>query len=50
MSFAAAQQLAKWLYPEEFKELNPEERLHEFHLKFMPVEMSGTWMVSLDGN
>ncbi len=50
MSFAAAQQLAKWLYPEEFKELNPEERLHEFHLKFMPVEMSGTWMASLDGN
>ncbi|WP_417387373.1 ABC transporter substrate-binding protein [Gimesia sp.] len=49
MSFAAAQQLAKWLYPEKFQDLNPEERLREFHQKFLPVEMSGTWMVSLDG-
>lgn len=50
MSFAAAQQLAQWLYPEEFQNWNPKQRLQEFHQKFMPVEMSGTWMLSLDGD
>jgi iron complex transport system substrate-binding protein len=46
-SFAAAQQLAQWLYPGEFKDLHPRERLQEFHDRFMPIEFSGTWMVAL---
>lgn len=47
MSFAAAQQLAKWLYPEEFHDLDPEASLREFHEKFMPIDYSGAWMVAL---
>lgn len=47
MSFAAAQQLAQWLYPEEFSDLTPEQRLQEFHERFMPISMSGTWMIEL---
>jgi iron complex transport system substrate-binding protein len=49
MSFAAVQQLAKWLYPGEFQELDPHQRLQEFHRKFMPIDLSGTWMVELKG-
>lgn len=47
MSFAAAQQLAQWLYPKEFKDLNPRHRLQRFHQKFMPISLSGTWMVEM---
>jgi iron complex transport system substrate-binding protein len=46
-SFAAAQQLAKWLYPNDFADLDPETKLREFHDRFMPIEYSGTWMVDL---
>jgi iron complex transport system substrate-binding protein len=48
LSFVAAQQLARWLYPKEFRDLDPAARLREFHEKFMPVSYSGTWMVSGD--
>jgi len=47
-AFVAAQQLAKWLYPEQFKDIDPEESLREFHERFMPVDFSGTWMVGLE--
>ncbi|SFH74854.1 ABC transporter substrate-binding protein [Planctomicrobium piriforme] len=46
-AFAAVQQLTKWLYPREFSDLNPQQRLQEFHERFMPIEYSGTWMVEL---
>ena len=46
-NFAAVQQLAKWLYPETFADLDPEGGLREFHRRFMPVSYSGVWMVSL---
>lgn len=46
-NFAAVQQLAKWLYPEAFADLDPEGQLREFHRRFMPVEYSGVWMISL---
>ena len=49
-TFAAAQQLAKWLYPEEFRDINPEQSLQEFHERFMPIEFSGTWMIDLEKN
>ncbi|PQO33699.1 ABC transporter substrate-binding protein [Blastopirellula marina] len=49
-SFAAAQQLSKWLYPGEFSALDPEESLRQFHQKFLPIEFSGTWMVSWEGS
>ncbi|WP_010585478.1 ABC transporter substrate-binding protein [Schlesneria paludicola] len=47
MSFAAVQQLAKWLYPSQFQDLDPRQRLQEFHEKYMPIGFSGTWMVEL---
>lgn len=47
MSFAAVQQLAQWLYPSQFQDLDPRQRLQEFHEKYMPIRFSGTWMVEL---
>ncbi|WP_437229232.1 ABC transporter substrate-binding protein [Planctomicrobium sp. SH661] len=47
MSFVALQQLAQWLYPEEFKDFDPQQRMQEFHDRFMPIGLSGTWMVEL---
>jgi iron complex transport system substrate-binding protein len=47
-NFAAVQQLAKWLYPQEFRDLDPRARLEEFHRRFMPVAHNGTWMIALD--
>ena len=41
--FVALQYFAKWFYPEEFKELNPEESWREFHERFLPVKLSGKW-------
>ena len=49
-AFVAAQQLAKWLYPEEFKDINPEQSLREFHERFMPIDFGGTWMIGLEEN
>ena len=46
--FAGTQQLAKWLYPRTFADLDPEARLREFHERFMPVDFSGTWMIGLE--
>ncbi len=46
--FAAVQQLAKWLYPQTFADVDPEAGLREFHKRFMPFPCSGTWMVGLD--
>lgn len=47
MSFAAAEQLAQWLYPDEFTGLDPEASLREFYDQFMPIPFRGTWMTSL---
>ena len=45
--FVAVQYFAKCFYPEEFEDLDPEEDLREFHERFMPVEYSGVWMLSI---
>jgi len=45
--FVALQYFVKWFYPEEFKDVNPEESWKEFHERFLPVEYSGTWAVGL---
>ncbi len=47
-SFVALQQMAKWLYPAEFQDLRPEERLREFHRRFMPIAFSGVWAAGLE--
>ena len=47
MDFAAVQYMAKWFYPEEFADLDPEANLREFHQRFMPFTYSGTWGAAL---
>nr|WP_319540688.1 ABC transporter substrate-binding protein [uncultured Methanospirillum sp.] len=43
IDFAAFQYIAKSLYPEEFKDVNPEENLKTFFSKYLPVDLSGVW-------
>ncbi len=45
--FAGAQFLAKMIHPELFADINPEANLQLFFEKFMPVELEGSWTVSL---
>lgn len=45
--FIALEQFAKWLYPEQFKDINPEQVFKEFHDQFLPIEYSGTFWISL---
>jgi iron complex transport system substrate-binding protein len=47
-SFLAYQSLAKYFYPDKFADLNPEENLKEFHERFLPVDYSSVWMLSLE--
>ncbi|MFQ5873478.1 MAG: ABC transporter substrate-binding protein [Dehalococcoidia bacterium] len=47
-NFAALQQFAKWFYPEEFNDLDPKANFEEFHDKFLPIDYSGTFWVSLE--
>lgn len=42
-NYAGLEAMAKFLYPEEFSDLNPEGDMKEFFDKYMPVEYSGTF-------
>lgn len=46
-SFFAMQCVAKCLYPDDFKDLDPIESYKEFHKKFLPVDYSGLWFASV---
>ncbi|MCD2179614.1 ABC transporter substrate-binding protein [Rhizobium sp. C1] len=46
--FVAIQQIAKWLHPDLFKDLNPEATFAELHKRFLPVEYRSGYFVSLD--
>lgn len=46
--FAGTQMLAKLCQPELFADVDPEENLCTFFEKYMPVELEGVWMVSLE--
>lgn len=46
--FAGTQMLAKMCHPELFADVDPEENLRTFFEKYMPVELEGVWMVSLE--
>lgn len=46
--FVAIQYLAKTLYPEEFKDIDPEQSYKEFHEKFLPVDYTGVWTMDLN--
>ncbi|OCQ52694.1 corrinoid ABC transporter substrate-binding protein [Photorhabdus australis subsp. thailandensis] len=41
-----AQVFAKWFYPEQFADLDPQETLNKLHSKFLAVEPSGVYWVS----
>jgi iron complex transport system substrate-binding protein len=46
-NFAVIEAISKWFYPDEFKDLDPEANLREFHKKFFPVNYSGVWMIGI---
>ncbi|MTH76562.1 ABC transporter substrate-binding protein [Paracoccus aestuariivivens] len=46
--FVAVQQLAKWLQPELFADLDPEATLKELHTRFLPVDYQPGYWVSLN--
>jgi iron complex transport system substrate-binding protein len=46
LNFAAVQALAKWFYPEAFKDIDPNATLKEYHEKFMPIDFTGTFVLS----
>lgn len=45
--FVAVQQIAKWLHPELFKDLDPEATFKELHERFLPVAYQSGYFVSL---
>jgi len=45
--FVAIQQIAKWLHPEDFEDLDPNATLNELHDKFLPFDNSGQFWASL---
>ena len=47
--FVPIQYIAKCLYPDDFKDLDPEASMKEFHQKFLPVEFSGVWTLNIKG-
>lgn len=48
LHFAVMQQFAKWLYPAEFADIDPEANLRTYHEKFLPITYGGTFWVSLN--
>ncbi|MGG7517224.1 ABC transporter substrate-binding protein [Allorhizobium undicola] len=45
--FVAIQQIAKWLHPELFTDLDPESTFKELHTRFLPVDYHSGYFVSL---
>lgn len=45
--FVAIQQIAKWLHPELFADLDPDATFRELHERFLPVEYRPGYFVSL---
>lgn len=43
--FTSVMFLAKMIFPEEFKDLNPQGELKTFYDKFMPYKLSGYWFM-----
>lgn len=47
--FAGTQFVAKQIHPELFEDVEPVANLESFFEKYMPVELDGVWLISLDG-
>lgn len=46
--FVAIQQLAKWLHPDLFADLNPEATMAELHDRFLPIDYEPGYWLSLN--
>jgi len=47
LNVVAVQALARWLHPKQLGHLQPERTLVEFYGRFQPVELNGTYWVTL---
>jgi iron complex transport system substrate-binding protein len=45
--FVAMQYIGKQLYPEAFRDVDPDASFKAYHAKYLPVAYSGTWMLGL---
>nr|WP_315466257.1 ABC transporter substrate-binding protein [uncultured Rhodoferax sp.] len=45
--FVAMQYMAKRLYPEAFKDVDPDASFRSYHEKYLPVKYAGVWMLPL---
>ncbi len=45
--FVAIQEIAKWLHPELFRDLDPEATFKELHTRFLPLDYKPGYFVSL---
>lgn len=45
--FVAMQYIAKRLYPDAFKDVDPDAAFKAYHAKYLPVAFAGTWMLPL---
>jgi iron complex transport system substrate-binding protein len=45
--FVAMQYIAKRLYPEAFKDVDPDASFRAYHAKYLPVAYAGTWMLPI---
>ena len=46
--FVAVQALAKWLHPDRFTDLDPQATFQELHERFLPIDVSGVFWMTLD--
>lgn len=46
--FVAVQVFAKWLHPNAFQDLNPDETMKDIHDKFLPIDFSGVFLATLN--
>ncbi|APT85434.1 ABC transporter substrate-binding protein [Corynebacterium aquilae] len=44
-NYIALEQFAKWLHPEDFKDLDPQKDLEQAHEKYVPFKAKGTFFV-----
>lgn len=48
LNVAAVQVVAKWLYPEQFPELDPRQTLQTLFDRFLPIPLEGPYWLSLE--
>jgi iron complex transport system substrate-binding protein len=46
--FVALQTFAKWFYPDQFKDVEPEKTFTELHDRFLPIDYSGVFWGTLE--